>query len=168
MRNCDLASTVAVLESATGESRLPRTTLLAPKDLADGSFVLMRSALYTLYESLLRETNDVCETHRIHQAMDEVSQRASAFAYAAYLEREESYPFEILSPYLPYSLCQAAIIQHRLWLQSGDENYKQRLGVLRAMMQEFAQRWHLACMTLRGAETTERVPLANVLRRALP
>jgi len=79
--------------------------------------------------------------------MEETSLRAITFAEAAYHEREESYPFEIHTPYLPYSLYQAAVVQHRLWKQDGSPVHKRHFDSLKAIITEFTNRWQVTCNT---------------------
>ena len=104
------------------------------------------SALFTLLEFMLRsDAVDAAQRTRILHCIEETSLRALTFAEAAYTEREESYPFEIHTPFLPYSLCQAAVVQYRMWRQTGNILFKDRLDKLTTILREFTQRWMVAC-----------------------
>lgn len=103
-----------------------------------------------LYEFMLSHGNEnVAEKHRILQSMEETSLQVITFAEASYGDREENYPFEVLSPYLPYSLCQAAIIQYRLWKHSNDPVCKLHLDSLKNILREFTKRWMMTSESIR-------------------
>jgi hypothetical protein len=107
---------------------------------------LICSALFILYEFMLsRNMVDDSDKQQILQSLEDTSIRSLTFAEASYIDREENYPKEILSPYLPYSLCQATIVQHRLWKQTGSLICKQRLEMLKTILGEFTNRWMVAC-----------------------
>jgi hypothetical protein len=94
---------------------------------------------------LSRNIPEGFDRQQILQSIDDTSIRSLTFAHASYIDREENYPKEIRSPYLPYSLCQAAIVQHRLWKQTGSLICKQRLDMLKTILGEFTHRWMVAC-----------------------
>lgn len=108
------------------------------------------SALFVLYEYMLgRNPEPAFERQRILQSIEETALGALTFAEASYCDKE-NYSLEIYSPYLPYSLCQAAIVYHRLWMQSSNPIYKQRLDTLKAIIGEFTNRWMVACKRPQG------------------
>jgi hypothetical protein len=76
--------------------------------------------------------------------MEETSFGALTFSEASYIDRHENYPPATLSPYLPYSLCQAAVIQYRLWKHTNDPSYKRHIDTLKDIMGEFTKRWVVA------------------------
>ncbi|KAE9377603.1 hypothetical protein N431DRAFT_478809 [Stipitochalara longipes BDJ] len=144
--NSDFNSEEAIQLERTLKAYLP---LLANEELKIGKYCgaygICNSALFILYEFMLsRNMESVFERHQILQSIEDTSIRALTFAEASYCEREENYPSEILSPYLPYSLCQAAIVQHRLWKQSNSPACKRRLDTLKAILGEFTNRWMVA------------------------
>lgn len=109
------------------------------------------SALFVLYEYMLSQNEDnAFEKHRILESIEQTAMNSLSFAKASYCDRGENYPSEILSPYLPYSLCQAAIAFHRLWVRSGHLVYKERLETLKAIIGEFTNRWMVACKQARS------------------
>lgn len=111
--------------------------------------LIANSALFTLYEFMLSKIPDnIEERNRIFRSIEETALRVITFAEASYGDREENYPPEIRSPYLPYSLCQAAIIQYQLWKHTGDPIWKQRLDSLKIMIEEFSNRWMVACKSI--------------------
>lgn len=102
------------------------------------------SALFTLYEFLLGR----CDKHgpekvRILESMQELSERAVIFAEAGYADKETFY-LETLSPFLPYCLYQAGIVQYRLWKQKGDSIHKVRLDALSNLLRGNGKRWAVA------------------------
>ena len=95
---------------------------------------------------LSRIDKDAYEEQRdIHQRMEETSLRVIAFASASYSERNEDYPPEIHSPYLPYSLYQAALVQDRLWKQTSDPTHQGYVELLKDIISEFTKRWMGVC-----------------------
>jgi transcription factor-like protein len=121
------------------------------------------SALFILYEFMLsRNTENVFDRHQVLLSIEETSIRVLTFAEASYCEREENYPSEILSPYLPYSLCQAAIVQHRLWKQTGFPICKQRLDILKNILKEFTHRWMVACESTRTDEILRTLSIRSL------
>ncbi len=46
-----------------------------------------------------------------------------------------------MSPYVPYSLYQSAIVQYRLWKQTGDIKYQDGLGSQKDILGYFERRW---------------------------
>lgn len=102
------------------------------------------SALFMLYEFWLkgREWEKV-DRHRILQKMEEVSLYTVRFAEASFGD-SESILYETLSPRLPYSLYQAAIIQHHFWRQKGDLPSKARFDSIVSILGVFRKRWMIA------------------------
>lgn len=75
--------------------------------------------------------------------MQELSERAVIFAEAGYADKETFY-LETLSPFLPYCLYQAGIVQYRLWKQRGDSIHKVRLDALSNLLRGNGKRWAVA------------------------
>ncbi|KAL6805129.1 hypothetical protein J3E68DRAFT_387704 [Trichoderma sp. SZMC 28012] len=126
--------------------------LLIDEDLTFGRYCgalgICDSALFTLYEFLLGR----CDEHgpekvRILESMQELSERAVMFAEAGYADKETFY-LETLSPFLPYCLYQAGIVQYRLWKQKGDPIYKVRLDALSNLLRGNGKRWAVAATYL--------------------
>ena len=110
------------------------------------------SALFILYEFMLNHSNEsAAGRQRILQSMEETSHGALMFSRASYLDRCENYPAEVLSPYLPYSLCQAAGIQYRLWKHTNDPKYKEHIETFKDIMGEFTRRWVVASESSTGS-----------------
>ncbi|RDW59049.1 hypothetical protein BP5796_11973 [Coleophoma crateriformis] len=110
-----------------------------------GAFGACNSALFGLYEyMLLHGTEDATERQRILESTEKTSLRAITFAEAAYQDQEGNYSPDTYSPYLPYSLCQSAIVQYRLWKQNGDLSHKRHLDSLRSILLEITKRWKVA------------------------
>ncbi|KAH8901216.1 hypothetical protein GQ53DRAFT_814687 [Thozetella sp. PMI_491] len=121
-----------------------------------GAFGVCNSSLFTLYEFMLSRLPEGAEERQvIWKSIEETSIRALTFSYASYMDREVNYPPEILSPYLPRSLCHAAIVQHRLWKQRGDEECKKRMESLKDILREFTSRWTVARRFLELIDTLD-------------
>jgi hypothetical protein len=58
--------------------------------------------------------------------------------------QEHNYPAEIFSPYLSYSLFQAAIVQQRLHNHTGKILHKHHVGVLKDVLEDLGRRWMVA------------------------
>jgi hypothetical protein len=99
---------------------------------------------------LSRNTENIFDRHQLLQFIEETSIRALTFIEALYSDREENYPLEILSPYLPYSLCQAAIVQHRIWKQTGSPICNQRVEMFKNILGELTKRWRVVCESNRA------------------
>lgn len=56
----------------------------------------------------------------------------------------EAVPLDTMSPFIPYSLYQAAIIQFRLWKQTQDHKYKELFNSLQGILDFFSRRWENA------------------------
>jgi hypothetical protein len=94
---------------------------------------------------LSQNVENAFERHRVLQSIEETALGSLTFAEASYGNQEGIYVPETFSPYLPYSLYQAAVVDHRLWTQSGHLIYKQRLDTLKAIIGNFTKRWMVAC-----------------------
>jgi hypothetical protein len=93
---------------------------------------------------LSNHVKDTVDKRHVWQSIEAAANGALTFAYAAYGDQEGNYPPEIFSPYLPYSLLQAAIVYHRLWIQTGQTEYQHGKGLLRAIIKNIAFRWMAA------------------------
>jgi hypothetical protein len=130
------------MECATGASYHLTTLHESPLDSYSNGY----SALFVLYEYMLSQNSDnAFERQRVLQSIEDTAQGALTFAAAAYNDREGNYTPEIFSPFLPYSLCQATMVYHRLWKQSGRLIYKQQLDTLKSIVGNFTKRWMVAC-----------------------
>ena len=98
---------------------------------------------------LSHSTGNIIEGDRVLQSIEETSLRAIAFAEASYSDRAENYHPDLISPYLIYSLYQAAIVQYRLYKQNNDPMCKQRFDSLKTILREFTKRWMIACESTR-------------------
>jgi hypothetical protein len=104
------------------------------------------SALFILYEFMLsRCHSDSTERSRLLEAIKETSLRALRFAEATHADRFENYPIDTQSPYLIYSLYQAAVVQYRLWIQDSNPVCKRNLDSLKDILNAFTKRWMVTC-----------------------
>lgn len=125
---------VLLLACAAGE--MPN---LLPGSLAD-----RKSALFTLYEAaLLSEKYDETEVELVSQSMQSTSDRIDAFSSSLFSDMS-LVNIDNLSPFIPYSLYQAAIIQHRLFRQTGKQSHQQAIISLKSILDTFKQRWLIA------------------------
>ena len=106
---------------------------------------------------LSQTAGNIVERDRILRSIEETSMQAIAFAEASYSDRVENYPPEILSPYLTYSLYQAAIVQYRLWKQTGDPMCTRRLNSLKSILGEFTSRWMVVCKSIQTEWNRARI-----------
>ncbi|KAL7952934.1 hypothetical protein V8C34DRAFT_318610 [Trichoderma compactum] len=103
---------------------------------------------YGRYCGALGICDSRCDEHgpekvRILESMQELSERAVMFAEAGYAEKETFY-LETLSPFLPYCLYQAGIVQCRLWKPKGDLIHKVPLDALANLLRGNDKRWAVA------------------------
>jgi hypothetical protein len=56
----------------------------------------------------------------------------------------EDVDYGTFSPYVPLSLYQAAVVQLRLWNQTGEGRYWQGLSSLKRTLGHFGRRWTIA------------------------
>jgi hypothetical protein len=56
----------------------------------------------------------------------------------------EAVPLDTMSPFIPYSIYQAAIVQFRLWKQTQDSKYKEMFDSLQGILDFFGRRWENA------------------------
>jgi hypothetical protein len=132
-----LANIAGHLEFVIGSSS-HRTSYNNSKNVDDPS------ALFLLYEFALHRTDDGNITRaQILQSMEETSSRAMSFAEASCAD-QENYDVEVLSPYLSYPIFQAAIVQYRLWMQTNNHIYKQRIESLVLILTDLKKRWLVA------------------------
>ncbi|KAH7309699.1 hypothetical protein B0I35DRAFT_85426 [Stachybotrys elegans] len=121
-----------------------------------GAFGMCNSALFILYEFMMSPNVAMTtSSEEIMQSIEHVAATGVAFAESSYHARHEHYPPEVYSPYLPYSLCQSAAVQHRLWRQTGHMSYKHNFYSVKRIIQQFTKRWKVAWQYLDVIEALE-------------
>jgi hypothetical protein len=100
-----------------------------------------------LFEFNLAHSSENDTHSQALQSMEEMSKRSLSFAEQFYAETGAMDP-ATYSPYLPYSYCQAAVVQYRLWRKKGDIAYKERHDWLKQVLREFGKRWMVASKSL--------------------
>jgi hypothetical protein len=102
------------------------------------------SALFTLYNSAIdaQETDDSRKS-RILSSMEPLSKQIAEFSRRLF-GNGEGIDYGSLSPYVPYSLYQSAVVQHQLWKQTGQEIHKAALDSLKEILGHFHKRWLIA------------------------
>jgi hypothetical protein len=104
-----------------------------------------RSALFVLYEYMLSSPClETAEQLRIVQAIEETSARALMFAESTHKTRFENHGIDTQSPYLMYSLFQAAVVQYSMWQRDGILSSKARFDTLVEIIEAFQPKWSIA------------------------
>jgi hypothetical protein len=75
--------------------------------------------------------------------MEPLSTQLVQFSSALFSTGEDV-DYGTFSPYVPLSLYQAAVVQLRLWNQTGEECYWQGLSSLKRTLGYFGRRWTIA------------------------
>jgi hypothetical protein len=119
---------------------------LSPPLIFQESFVsdIMHSALFTLYESALLSghLDNESKTNTL-KSVEYISTQIVQFS--EYLFRDlDKIRYNMMSPFVPQSLYQAAIVQFRLWKQTNETRYKNALDSLKQILGHFNQRWLVA------------------------
>jgi hypothetical protein len=107
---------------------------------------IILSALFTLYESALLSGNldNESRTNTL-KSLEYISTQIVEFS--EYLFRDlDKIKYNLMSPFVPQSLYQAAIVQFRLWKQTNETRYKNALDSLRQILGYFNKRWLVAGM----------------------
>jgi hypothetical protein len=107
-------------------------------------FLTVNSALFTLHESN-RKSGTIDDHNRFYQSLEPISKRISEFSRLLFADVEQI-EFETLSPYVPYSLYQAAVVQKHLWKQNNDASNKEAVDSLKTILEHFSARWSVAGM----------------------
>ena len=112
------------------------------------SLMTSNSALFTLYDySILHQQNETEKT-RILGMLEEASMAIVAFS--AYLfGRVETTNSGTFSPFVPYSLYQAGIVQFRLWKQTSALHHRESLDSIKKILGVFNIRWLTGGMMMR-------------------
>jgi hypothetical protein len=102
------------------------------------------SALFTLYEAaLLSDKYEVGERHAIFQSLESTSSRIAVFS--AHLFADISLvDIDKMSPFVPYSLYQSAVVQYRLFQQTAQMEYQRNFESLKSILGSFKRRWLVA------------------------
>jgi hypothetical protein len=102
------------------------------------------SALYTLYDFTINlQGTDEAMRFQILSSMEPLSKRIAEFSKQLFGDGN-GIDYGTLSPYVPYSLYQSAVVQHRLWNQTGHEDHKSALASLKEILGHFRKRWLIA------------------------
>lgn len=102
------------------------------------------SAFFTLYESALRsKTLSELERINILNSMEETSTRITAFSKHLFGD-EDLIGYSTMSPLVPYAQYQSAVVQYRLWKQTGKIRYKENMDSLKVILGFQSRRWMLA------------------------
>jgi len=106
------------------------------------------SALFTLYDSALKTTpSSSPERPNILISMEETSVRITAFSKHLFTN-EELLDYSTMSPFIPYSIYQSAVMQYRLWKQTGQFEFKENLDSLKNVLDILGRRWMVASKSM--------------------
>jgi hypothetical protein len=107
------------------------------------SSLILYSALFILYDSaLLKPPPDSRPQYRtgIFNSLDITSTRIAEFS-AHLFGDSEVVDNSTFSPFVPYSLYLAGIVQYRFWKQTGEERHKRALDSLKMVLGHENGRW---------------------------
>jgi hypothetical protein len=128
---------------------VPRWACVASKSSSlhspNSTTYAQNSALFTLYDSsILHQQNDI-EKSRILGMLEEAS--TAIVSFSAYLFGEpEKLNYATFSPFVPYSLYQAGIVQFRLWKQTSALRHRESLDSVKKILGFFNMRWLIGGM----------------------
>jgi hypothetical protein len=104
--------------------------------------ILTLSALFILHATSFSEET-VENQNRLYQVLEPISTRISEFSNRLFIQ-VELVELETLSPFVPYSLYQAAVVQLGLWKQTDSESYINAFESLKTILGHFKKRWLVA------------------------
>lgn len=110
----------------------------------DNSLLTTSSGLFALYDNALSSgiySED--EYDAISTSLESTSTRIAVFSNRLFADVSKV-DINKMSPLVPYSLYQAAILQHRLFVRTGETNYQANLASLKMILGNFRKRWLIA------------------------
>lgn len=104
------------------------------------------SALFILYDAaILSPIYTENERNAFVSSLETTSQCIAAFSQTLFANPTGARADEsFFSPFIPYSIYQAAVVQDRIWRRTGQSTNKDALDVLRGILGTFRKRWHVA------------------------
>jgi hypothetical protein len=100
----------------------------------------LSSALFTLYgSSIVKGGDDV----RRRALVEEISTEITDYCRRLF-GIEEQIQYGILSPFLPYALYQAAVVQQQILKRNPETRYKRNIQFLKQVLGSFNKRWLIA------------------------
>jgi hypothetical protein len=115
-------------------------------NICDPSLFLsdLRSALFNLYDAALKQyREDDVGKIRITDSLESASMRLIDFSSRLFADLNVM-DIRHMSPLIPHSLYQAAVIQHRTWKRTNEIFCKERLDSLMRILRHFSKRWLVA------------------------
>jgi hypothetical protein len=102
------------------------------------------SGLFMLHDYSTAQSHDAeAELSRKLSLMEPLSTRIAEFANRLFGDVEGD-NVKTLSPFVPYALYQAAVVQCRLWNRFGRDEYKENRESLKSILGRFNRRWLVA------------------------
>jgi hypothetical protein len=83
------------------------------------------------------------EKRGIQLSLETTSTRIAVFSKHLFGDPAER-NIEVMSPFVPYSIYHAAVIQYRLLRRTADPDYQRNLDSLISILQTFKKRWLIA------------------------
>jgi hypothetical protein len=107
----------------------------------------INSALFTLYDSSILHQQNEIEKSRILGMLEEAS--TAIVSFSAYLfGNPEKLNYATFSPFVPYSLYHAGLVQFRLWKQTSALRHRESLDSVKKILAFFNRRWLIGGMVL--------------------
>ncbi|KAF2670636.1 hypothetical protein BT63DRAFT_371622, partial [Microthyrium microscopicum] len=100
-------------------------------------------ALLTLYNSKWPDDGAGDASTEVLKAMEPISTAIVGFARQLF-GVEEDIAIDQLSPYIPTVFYQSAVVQLRLWDETGEDAYKDGLDFLKGVLLIFQKRWQIS------------------------
>ena len=104
---------------------------------------MYHSALFLLYDSMLLSHEHEEEKIQILKSQEEWSMRIAQYSRHLFGDAD-NINYELLSPFIPYSLYQAAVVQYRMWKQTAERLHNEALDSLKTVLGYFNKRWLVA------------------------
>ncbi len=102
-----------------------------------------------LYDSVLRVNQDNEIEHlRVLQCVESASTQIAQFSHDLF-GNVDDIDYQLMSPFIPHSLYQAAIVQFQSWKTKRGESYQDSFNSLKAILTHFNQRWCIAGIVMR-------------------
>jgi hypothetical protein len=105
------------------------------------TFLTRNSALCVLYDAaIISDKHNEPERIRLSQSMEATSKRIVEFSSLLFGDVEKI-NYDRLSPFVPHSLYQAAVVQLRSFKQTNEIKYKENLDSIKTILGYFNKRW---------------------------
>ena len=117
-----------------------------------------------LYETAILSTsyNDA-EMQVFSASIEELSDMQSTFVREMFVAPSGPRADDnLFSPFTPYSLYQAAVVQRRLWQRRGSSHHREAFEQARSVLETFNKRWRIADVYLRRLDAAPAEPSSTL------